>query len=106
MSAKSRTYDEIVARTVPDPDSSFRPTPQQQREALTRVEPPRDEVLAVKVDEALREVVGADHLSFEIDGDRVILRGPVADVRAWNRIDAAVRAIDGVQGIDNRTHIE
>jgi hypothetical protein len=99
-----RTYDEIIARTVPDPDSSFRPTPQQVREAYERAQPPRDEALALQIDEALREI-GADHLSFEVDGDRVILRGPVADLRTWHRIDAAVRAVVGVEEIDNRTHI-
>src|SRR5690606_11995587 len=60
-----RTYDEIVARTVPEPDSSFRPTQEQQREGLARVEPPRDVALAAKVDEALREE-GAEHVAFEI----------------------------------------
>ena len=104
MSGTPRTYDEIVARTVPDPDSSQRPTPQQRQEALAYVQPPRDEALAVKVDEALREI-GADHLAFEVDGARVILRGPVADLRTWHRIDAAVQAVIGVEEIDNRTHI-
>jgi hypothetical protein len=99
-----RTYDDIVARTVPEPDSSYRPTKQQVREALDYVQPPRDEALAAKVDEALREI-GAEHLSFEVDGDRVILRGPVVNLRTWQRIDAAVRAIVGVEEIDNRTHI-
>lgn len=104
MSGTPRTYDEIVARTVPDPDSSIRPTPQQQREAAAAVPPPRDEALALKVDEALREI-GADHLSFEVDGDRVILRGAVADIHTWRRIHAAVRAVVGVEEIDDRTHI-
>jgi osmotically-inducible protein OsmY len=104
MPGRPRTYDEIVARTVPDPDSSFRPTPQQREEALAHVEPPRDVALAAKVDEALREI-GADYLSFEVDGARVILRGAVPNLRTWHRIDAAVRAIDGVEEIDNRTHI-
>ena len=104
MPGPPRTYDEIVARTVPDPDSSFRPTPRQREEALTHVEPPRDVALAAKVDEALREV-GAEHLAFEVDGLRVILRGAVPDLRTWHRIDAAVRAIEGAEEIDNRTHI-
>lgn len=103
MPGPPRTYDEIVARTVPDPDSSFRPTAQQRIEAR-RVQPPRDVALAAKVDEALREV-GADHLAFEVDGLRVILRGVVPDLRTWHRIDAAVRAITGAEEIDNRTHI-
>ncbi len=104
MPGAPRTYDEIVARTVPDPDSSFRPTPQQREEALAHIEPPHDVALAARVDEALREV-GADHLSFEIDGARVILRGAVPDLRTWHRIDAAVHGVVGAEEIDNRTHI-
>jgi hypothetical protein len=104
MPGAPRSYDEIVARTVPDPDSSFRPTPHQREEALAHVEPPRDDALAVAVDEALREV-GFDHLSFEIDGSRVILRGAVPDLQAWHRVDAAIHTVPGAEEIDNRTHI-
>jgi len=104
MPGTPRTYDDITARTVPDPDSSWRPTAQQRREAYSQDQPPRDEALAVKVGEALREI-GADHLSFEVDGDRVILRGAVADLRTWRRIDATVRAVPGVEDIDDRTHL-
>ena len=99
-----RTYDDIVAQTVPDPDSSWRPTREQQREALARVPPPRDEALAVKVGEALRDI-GAGDVAFEVDGDRVILRGAVGDPRTLNRIEDAVREVDGVEEIDNRMHV-
>jgi hypothetical protein len=99
-----RTYDEIIAKTVPDPDSSFRPTEKERGEALTRVIPPDDEVLATKLEEVLRDL-GADHLSFDIDGSRVTLRGAVSDLPTWRRIDAAVSAIPGVSALDNRTHM-
>jgi hypothetical protein len=29
----------------------------------------------------------------------------VADLHTWRRIDAALRAIDGVEEIDDRTHL-
>lgn len=99
-----RTYDEIIAKTVPDPDSSFRPTEQERDEALTRVIPPDDEVLAKKVEEALRDL-GAGYLSFDIDGSRVTLRGAVADLPTWRQIDAAVSSLPGVSALDNRTHL-
>jgi hypothetical protein len=99
-----RTYDEIVVQTVPEPDSSYRPTRDQRLEAMARVPPPRDEALAVKVGDALREL-GADQIAFEVDGDRVILRGAVADTRTFNRVEAAVREVDGVEEVDNRMHI-
>jgi hypothetical protein len=104
MPGAPKSYDEIIARTVPDPDSSFRPTAAQQREALSRVEPPRDVVLAAKLDEALCDL-GAEHLAFEIDGGNVTLRGAVADMPTWRRIDAAVRELHGVEHLDNRTHV-
>jgi osmotically-inducible protein OsmY len=104
MPGPPRSYDEITARTVPDPDSSWRPTKEQQREALSRVELPRDEALFANVQEALREL-GADHLSIETDGERVTLHGPVADMATWRRIDNRVRAVEGVRSVDNRTHV-
>lgn len=98
-----RTYDEITARTVPDPDSSFRPTHGEQRDALSRVEPPRDEVLSGRVADALREL-GASGISFDIEGERVIVRGAVADIGTWNRIEAGLRAA-GIENLDNRMHV-
>lgn len=110
MASASRppeTYDEITARTVPDPDSSYRPTREQEREAFARVEPPPDEALAVRVREALLEL-GDDlmsRLSVEIDGERVVVHGPVADIETWRRLDDHLRAVEGVQSLDNRTHV-
>ena len=104
MSDPPRTYDEITARTVPDPDSSYRPTKEEEREALARVDPPRDEVLLAGVRDALREL-GAGHVSVETDGVRVTLHGAVADMATWRRIDERVRAVEGVESIDNRTHV-
>jgi hypothetical protein len=98
------TYDEIIARTVPDPDSSWRPSAQQRREALERTPPPRDEALAAKVGEVLREL-GAEHVSYEVEGDRVILRGAVADPRTWNQIEQAIEQVDGVEELENLMHV-
>lgn len=102
-----QTYDEITARTVPDPDSSYRPTREQEREAFSRVEPPPDDALAARIREALI-VLGDDllsRLSVEIDSARVIVRGPVPDIETWRRLDDHLRAVEGVQSLDNRTHV-
>jgi len=103
MPGTPRSYDDIIAHTVPDPDSSYRPTAQQRRDAFLYVDPPRDEALAAKVYEALREI-GAQHLAVEVDGSRVILRGVVVDHRTLRRIETTVRAVDGVEDLDDRTH--
>ena len=104
MPGTTRTYDDIIARTVPDPDSSYRPTKDEERDALSRVEPPRDEALHSRVQDALREL-GADHLSIDTDGERVTLHGAVADMATWRRIDERLREVEGVRAIDNRTHV-
>lgn len=104
MPGPPRTYDEITARTVPDPDSSYRPTKEEEREALSRVEAPRDEQLLAGVRSALRDL-GADHVSVETDGVRVTLHGAVADMATWRRIDERVRVVQGVETLDNRTHV-
>lgn len=97
-----RTYDEITRATVPDPDSSYRPTPEQQRATAAGE-------LFVSADErALHDAVsnalsgsGVDvsDVSFEISGTRVTLRGRVDDVHLLPRIEAAVRDVEGVGDI-------
>src|SRR5262245_2821272 len=102
----SRSYDEIIARTVPDPDGSWRPTPQQvrdTREGRTRF--PDDEALAAQVGVALRRA-GAIHVVYEIDDGRVTLRGAVPDLHMLHRIEEALRAVAGIEELDDRVHVE
>jgi osmotically-inducible protein OsmY len=102
MPDKPLTYDEITRRTVPEPDSSFRPTREQEEAAYRgfRATTPDEDRLAAKVRTALASHDLAD-VSLEITGVRVALRGKVRDVALIDRLGAAVAAVDGVEGVDN-----
>lgn len=99
---KPLTYDEITRRTVPEPDSSFRPSPEQVRQAFaghreldvdeTAL---RDRVMAALAAAAL-ETGG---VTVEVTRDRVALHGKVKDAATMSRIadvvrDAGVRELD------------
>lgn len=102
---RRQTYDEIVARTVPDPDSSFRPSPEQERDTRDGVVLPDDqEALAARVTAAL-EAAGFSGVGVEVSGARVVLRGAVRDTGALNQIESTVSTVEGVSAIDNRLHI-
>jgi hypothetical protein len=94
-----RTYDEIVRATVPDPDSSWRPTPEQERRAREgfRALDPDEQRLSDRVhDTLLAAGIDTTQLHIEIDRDRVILRGHVRDHHALSRIPDLVRDVEGV----------
>ena len=101
-----QTYEEIVDRTVPAPDSSFPPTPEQRGEIHHPLYGTReDDALAARISEAL-DRDGEDEIAFEVEGGCVILRGPVSSIEMLNRIERAVEQVEGVESIDNRMHVE
>jgi osmotically-inducible protein OsmY len=106
MSRRSpHSYDEIVARTVPEPDGSFRPTPEQLHDTREgRVLATDDELLAEQIDAALQRA-GAAGITCEVEDARVTLRGAVRDLGTLDRIERMVRAIEGVEEVDNRLHL-
>ena len=102
------SYDEIVRRTVPDPDSSFRPDERQVAEAEERF---RDERLSAQMTDQERVLYGrvatvvfatGDEVGFEVERGMVILHGSVRDPRSLQAIEDRVRAIDGVEDVVNR----
>src|SRR5262245_26529944 len=105
---KPTTYDEITRRTVPEPDSSFRPSPEQVRQAYEgfRALDPDEQALHGRVRAAVSASAGAESVDLEIERDRVILRGRVRDPETANRITELVRAVDGVAGVDDQLVIE
>lgn len=105
-----RSYDDIVRRTVPDPDSSFRPTPQQIAEAG---EEHRERRMAAQMTSDEHELYGRvasvllgeeslGEIGFELDGRRVILHGSVPDAAALRRVERLAETIDGIDEIENR----
>jgi hypothetical protein len=104
-SRTSRTYDDIVRRTVPEPDSSFRPSREQERQAFEgfRAMDAGEHALFDRVRDALRDSgLGWEHVAIEVTGDRVHLRGQVTEVEDLERIPALVRDVEGVGSVDDR----
>jgi hypothetical protein len=94
-----KSYDEITRKTVPEPDSSWRPSPEQVKQAREgfRAMDPDEQQLQARV----RVAVGPG-VDVEVDGDRVTLRGQVADAEALRRIPELARGVDGVAQIDDQ----
>lgn len=92
------SYDDIVRRTVPDPDSSQRPSERQEQQAREgfRAMDAQETALAARVQAV------AEGVEVEVDRETVTLRGSVRDAGAIARIEDAVRAVDGVGSVVNR----
>jgi osmotically-inducible protein OsmY len=97
-----RSYEEITRATVPDPDSSWRPTIEQEIRAFEgyRAMEPDEQRLWDRVHDALLAAgIDTSPLHIEIDRHRVILRGPVRDRHVMNRIPDIVQGVEGVGSI-------
>ncbi len=97
-----RTYDEITRNTVPEPDSSYRPTSDQERAAFEgeRILSGDEQVLHAKVATVLGSSgLDVSRVSIEIDGTRVTLRGMVTDVHLLPQLENAVRSVGEVEDL-------
>lgn len=94
-----RSYDEITRSTVPDPDSSFRPSKEQEQQAREgfRMLDEDEHALHDRVMAAVSGT-GAD---IEVERNQVTLRGQVSNSAELTRIEDRVRAIDGVGSVKN-----
>lgn len=101
----SQTYDEITRRTVPEPDSSFRPTKEQERQAFEgyRAMDDDESALHARVMDALRDSgMNWQNITIEVDRDRVSVRGSVDDDQDLQRIPDLIRSVEGVSAVDDR----
>lgn len=100
----AKSYDDIVRRTVPNPDSSVRPSPDQIKDA-------REGFRAVDSDEqdlhdrVAAAVAGTPGVTVEVTRDLVTLRGRVHDVAALRELEDAVAGVPGVETIHNQVVI-
>lgn len=105
MPNRPKTYDEIVRKTVPEPDSSFRPTPEQELQAYEgfRALDSDEQALFDRLNRVL-ESSGHDlqHVAVEVERDRVIIRGSVHDEAALARVLDIVRNVEGVGTVDDQ----
>jgi hypothetical protein len=99
------SYDDIVRRTVVEPDSSTRPTQQQEQAARNgfRALDPDEQVLHDRVKQALATLGAvASQVTVEVSRELVTLRGQVSDAAMLRRIEDAVAYVTGVETIHNQ----
>lgn len=100
-----KSYDDIVRKTVVDPDSSIRPTREQEQAAREgfRALDPDEQILYDRVKQALAGL-GADasRVTAEVSRELVTLRGQVPDIAMLRRIEDAVAYVTGVETIHNQ----
>jgi osmotically-inducible protein OsmY len=96
-----KTYDEITRKTVPNPDSSFRPSPEQVKQAYEgfRALDTDEQALQQRVQAA---IAGRGDVTVEVERDRVILRGRVRDAADLRRLPELVRGLEGVGSVDDQ----
>jgi osmotically-inducible protein OsmY len=99
----ARSYDEIVRKTVPDPDSSQRPTARQERLAREGFRAMDDDEAALRV-RVIAELSSIDEPGIDVEVDRgtVTLRGSVHDAAMLALVEETVLGVDGVEDISNR----
>lgn len=101
----SRTYDDITRATVPEPDSSMRPSKEQVRDAFSgyRAMDEDESALHARVMDALRDSgINWQAISIEVEGRRVAVRGTVDDDEALCRVPDLIRNVDGVESVNDR----
>ena len=100
----SSSYDDIVRRTVVDPDSSVRPSREQEQAAREGFRALDAEEQAIQ-DRVQRAIAGlgqdASQVTFEVTRELVTLRGQVRDPGMLRRVEDAVVSA-GVETIHNQ----
>jgi hypothetical protein len=120
MSADRRnasSYDEIVRRTVPQPDSSFRSTIDEEHLSRHRAGKQADHVAHEPTDQErttlakVRDTLEADraidltNVKLSMDGRELVIKGNVPGPATSARIEDVAGRIDGVDRIDNQLAI-
>lgn len=104
-----KSYDQIVRNTVLDPDSSQRPTREQEHEAREgfRAVDAGEQALHARVVAALA-ASGADtsRVTVEVSGDLVQLGGKVIDSAALRVLEDIVARVSGVETIHNEVVVD
>ncbi len=100
---KPTSYDDITRATVPDPDSSFRPSAAQLAQAREgfRALDADEEALAARVHAALADCgVAIDRVTVDVARAIVTLGGAVGTATDLAKLGAAVQDLDGAEIVD------
>ncbi len=97
-----KSYEDIVRKTVVAPDSSDRPTRQQEKEAREgfRALDTKESDLQGRVQQALASG-GASSVMAEISDETVTLRGQVSDPAMLQTVEDVVARVPGVDTVHN-----
>jgi osmotically-inducible protein OsmY len=99
------SYDDITRKTVVEPDSSVRPSREQEAEARQgfRAMDADEQVIHDRVQQALTGLGGRDaKVTVEVNRELVTLRGQVGDLATLQAIEEAVARVTGVETIHNQ----
>jgi osmotically-inducible protein OsmY len=111
------SYDEIVRRTVPNPDTSFRASIEEEHLSRHRAGKAADHIPhapTAEEQETLARVRAAlasdpsidlDHVRLAMDGRELVLRGNVPGPATSARIEDVAGNVRGVDRIDNQLAI-
>ena len=105
---KTSSYEDIVRKTVVDPDSSARPTTDQERAAHEgfRAIDDDERKLQERVQQALTGAGGElSGVSVEVTRNIVTLRGKVATAGALRTLEAIVARVAGVDTVHDQVVI-
>jgi osmotically-inducible protein OsmY len=111
------SYDDIVRRTVPEPDSSFRADVDEEHLSRHRAgqaadhqphgQTPEEQQTVARVRAALEADASIDlsAVLLEMDGRELVLRGNVPGASTSARIEDVAGHVEGVDRIDNQLAI-
>ncbi|HEY4181147.1 MAG TPA: BON domain-containing protein [Kofleriaceae bacterium] len=100
----AKSYDEITRGTVPDPDTSVRPSKKQVEEAYTGdFTKGHDELqLYAAVQGALHTHAEGSNVAIDIRDTNVELRGSVTKAASLDEIQSLVQGVPGVGSVSNK----
>jgi osmotically-inducible protein OsmY len=98
-----KSYDDIVRETVVEPDSSQRPSKEQELDSVTgpRSLRPDEQALEARVRQTLTQL-GVRDIDLEVVNESVTVRGSVPTPELATRAADAVSAVPGVERVDNQ----
>jgi osmotically-inducible protein OsmY len=100
-----RTYEDITRATVPQPDSSFRPSEEQERQAFEgyRALDENESALHARVMDALRDSgINWQGIAIDVCDTQIAVRGTVDEASDLTRIPDIIRNVEGVSSVDDR----
>jgi hypothetical protein len=103
----ARSYEDIIRKTVPLPDSSYRPTDAERIESEVPREPALVGPHEGTMRDALQALTGVDltDLQVDVEGGTATMRGSVARKDDRDRIEATLRGVPGVDEVRDQLRI-